>query len=110
MAVTEYHVMYGIQHGGCGLDGFKEFTKAEAEAIDSRLKEKVEVFGPQYTCKFITVKAETAAQAALFVNKKLSQGAAVTGVFTKATELNLGTQPKVIPTVSTTEWAEASPI
>lgn len=103
--------MYGIQHGGTGLgDGTKEWTKAEAELIDPKLKEPVTVYGPAYTCKFLTIKAETAAQAALFVNKKLGLGGAVTGVFTKAVESGAGTQPKVIPTVKEAEWAEASPL
>lgn len=110
MAVTEYHVMYGVQHGGGGIAGFKEYSKAEAEAIDPKITEKVEVFGPQYTAKFITVKAETAAMAARFVTRQIAGFGSVTGVFSKATELNKGTASKSAPTVKTTEWLEEAVI
>lgn len=106
MAVTEYHVMYGVQQGGGGLPSFKEWSKAEAEAIDPKITEKVELFGPQYTAKFVTVKAETAAMAAKFVTRVIGGMGSVTGVYSKATEFNAGTASKSTPTVKSTEYKE----
>lgn len=73
MAKEEFHVLYGQRSAGLGLDGLvKEYTKAQAEAIDPRLKEISVIKGPVMTCNYVTVEAENEAQAALLVQKTLS--------------------------------------
>jgi hypothetical protein len=96
MAKAVYHVVYAVQSAGLGLDGLaKEYTKAEAEAIDPRLKEVSVVRGPVQSCRVVEVEAENAAQAAILVKK------VVCGPGGQAAE-------KFV-TVKTTEWKEETP-
>jgi hypothetical protein len=96
MAVSEFHVVFSQETAGLGLDGVvKEFSKAEAEALNPALTEKCVLRGPVMNAKYVVVEAETAGMAAKFVKVALS---------------GAGGQPiSKFPTVKTTEWKEESP-
>lgn len=49
----------------------REYTKAEAEALDPRLKEISVIKGPVMKGCWVEVEAENASQAAIFVRKAL---------------------------------------
>lgn len=73
MAKEAFYVLFGQKTAGLGVDGLvKEYTKAEAEALDPRLKEISIVKGPVNTANYVEVEAENASQAAILVKKSLA--------------------------------------
>jgi hypothetical protein len=96
MAKEVFHVLYGQKTAGLGLDGVvKEYTKAQAEALDPRLKEISVLKGPVTQANYVEVEAESAEQAAIFVKKVLAGGG--------------GQQTTNFITVKTTAFTETNP-
>lgn len=66
MAVETFVVVYDRQPYGSTVDGGgQEKTKAQAEALHGKLKEKVKVVGPIEHARVIEIEAETEAEAAI---------------------------------------------
>jgi|HubBroStandDraft_2_1064218.scaffolds.fasta_scaffold130992_1 hypothetical protein len=96
MAKEAFYVVFAQQGESLGLDGaVKSFTKAEAEALDPRLKEACVLEGPVSSSSFVKVEAENAAQAAKFVKTQFGAGSVYGSNFI---------------TVKASNWTETSPI
>jgi hypothetical protein len=96
IAKEAFYVVFGQQGESLGLDGAtKTFTKAEAEALDGRLKEACVLEGPVQNAAFVKVEAENASQAAKFVKTQVGAGSVYGSNFI---------------TVKAANWTETSPI